>query len=172
MTTPADTSNKNLRRVLTIKSPTGSSTTTNNIPRDNKDVAGVPKQHDKRSYHQDRRARPQPRSLDDIFSVDTKKMRDLSGLDRTIKETIITPVIAEVPVVEEKKATVVEPQAKKNPSQQRRDERPRHYQQHHRKRNTDVNFDQNAKKVLKVLDNKPKKDEVKVEEKKVEEKKP
>jgi translation initiation factor IF-2 len=171
MTTPADTSNKNQRRVLTIKSPTGNSTTTNNIPRDNKNVAGVQKQQDKRSHHQDRRTRPQPRSLDDIFSVDRKKMRDLSGLDRAAKEAIIIPVIAEIPVVEEKKVTVVESKEKKNPSQQRRDERPRHYQQHHRKRNTDVNFDQNAKKVLKVLDNKPKKDEVKIEEKKVEEKK-
>lgn len=161
MTTPGDRSNKNPRRVLTIKSPAGSSPTSgaaSYYPK--QDGTGRDQQ---KSGYQDRRVRPEPRSLDDIFAVDKKKMRDLSGLART-KEEIETKVVVEEP------KTVIEPQTqeKKSQPQSKKDERPRHYQHNHRKRNTDVNFDQNAKKVLKVLDNKPKKaEEIKPEAKKI-----
>lgn len=151
MTTPGDTANKNQRRVLTIKTGTGQNNT-------------------KQVNHNDRR--PAPRSIDDIFGVDEKKMRNLSGLTRTVKETPVPePVVIETKQVEEKKVDVKPVEQKRD--DRRRDDRTRqqHHNNQHRKRNTDVNFDQSAKKQFKVLDNKPKKEEPKQEEKKVEEKK-
>lgn len=173
MTTPGDISNKNQRRVLTIKSSTG---TSNDTEADNKNVAVVKQNDQQRSHsHQDKRIRIQPRSLDDIFRVDTKKMRDLSGFTRPSKEEPVQPPIVEVQPIIEKKTTseIQSSTAQKKPTQERSNKRPRHNQQStfHKKRNTDVNFDQDAKKRFKVLDTKPKQEEAKPVEKKVEEKK-
>ena len=164
MTTPGDRSNKNQRRVLTIKSPTGSSLTNTMT---NKNVAGTQKNYDQQKTN---RTKTEPRSLDDIFGVYKKEMRDLSSLSRTRKD-IVQPTIVETAPIKEQKQSLESSKDKKNQSQQRKDERPKHYHANHRKRNTDVNFEQNSKKVLKVLDNKPKKIEVKTQDKAIDEKK-
>ncbi len=148
MTTPGDKSDKNQRRVLTIKSNSNRSDY-------RKGAATVNRDREALNVNRKYQKPIQSRTLDEIFAEDKKKIRDLSSLTRAPREVVVEPA-----KVEEK------PEVVKNEKQEQKSEsRPKQNNQY-RRRSTDVNFDQNTKKKFKVLDLNKRKEEPKLEEKK------